>query len=74
MKKYLIVLVFILVSIPSLCQDYTEFMDISMNNNRFPFVKTLERLGFSLDNLDVSEPNITAVIYRGKYLGLNSDL
>ena len=35
MKKYLIVLVFILVSIPSLCQDYTEFMDISMNNNMY---------------------------------------
>ena len=38
MKKYLIVLVFILVSIPSLCQDYTEFMDISMNNNMYRYV------------------------------------
>lgn len=74
MKKYFIALFVILVSIPSLCQDYTEFMGISMNNNRFPFVKTLERLGFFLDNLDISEPNITAVIYRGKYLGLNSSV
>ena len=38
MKKYLIVLVFILVSIPSLCQDYTEFMDISMSNNMYRYV------------------------------------
>lgn len=74
MKKYLFTLVFILVSLPSVCQEYTYFMGISMNNNRVPFVKTLTKLGYFLDGLDISEPNITTVMYRGKYLGLNSSV
>ena len=55
-------------------QEYTYFMGISMNNNRVPFVKTLTKLGYFLDGLDISEPNITTVMYRGKYLGLNSSV
>jgi len=74
MKKYLITLVFILVSLPSVCQEYTYFMGISMNNNRVPFVKTLTKLGYFLEALDISEPNITTVMYKGKYLGLNSSV
>ncbi|MUL27145.1 hypothetical protein F0475_02140 [Prevotella sp. A2879] len=74
MRRYIIALIIILVSTPALCQEYTYFMGISMNNNRVPFVKTLTKLGYFLDGLDISEPNITTVMYRGKYLGLNSSV
>ena len=66
MRRYIIALIIILVSTPALCQEYTYFMGISMNNNRVPFVKTLKKLGYFLDGLDISEPNITTVMYRGK--------